>query len=123
LQEGFDAEDFRLYVTGYRPVGTEIKTYIRVKNEADPVSLKNNDWIELDIIEGASLFSSTSNTSDYKEFVYEIPAANKNSGIIEYTNETGTYLGYRSFAIRIDLLSDNVANVPRVLDYRGIAFE
>ena len=123
LQEGFDAEDFRLYVTGYRPVGTDIKTYIRVKNEADPVSLRNNDWIELELIEGETLFSSTSNTSDYKEFVYEIPAANKNGGIVEYTNETGTYTGYRSFAVRIDLLSDNIANVPKVLDYRGIAFE
>jgi len=123
LQEGFDAEDFRLYVTGYRPVGTNIKTYVRIKNESDPVSLRNNDWIELELISGASLFSSTSNTSDYKEFVYEIPAANKNSGVVEYTNETGTYLGYRSFAVRIDLLSDNIANVPKVLDYRGIAFE
>jgi hypothetical protein len=123
LQEGFDAEDFRLHVTGYRPVGTDIKTYIRVKNEADPVSLRNNPWIELEAISGADLFSSTSNTSDYKEFVYEIPAANKPGGIVEYINETGTYSGYRSFAIRIDLLSDNVANVPKVLDYRGIAFE
>ena len=123
LQEGFDAEDFRLYVTGYRPTGTDIKTYIRVKNESDPVSLRNNDWIELELIQGESLFSSTSNTSDYKEFVYEIPTGNKNNGVVEYTNDSGTYSGYRSFAIRIDLLSDNIANVPKVLDYRGIAFE
>lgn len=123
LQEGFDAEDFRLYLTGYRPNGTDIRTYIRVKNDADPVSLRNNPWIELNIIEGASLFSSTSNTGDYKEFVFEIPSANKQSGIVTYSNETGTYAGYRAFAIRIDLLSDNVANVPKVLDYRGIAFE
>ena len=123
LQEGFDAEDFRLYLTGYRPIGTNIRTYIRVKNEADPVSLRNNPWIELEAISGADLFSSTSNTSDYKEFVYEIPASAKNFGVVQYTNETGTYSGYRSFAIRIDLLSDNVANIPKVLDYRGIAFE
>jgi len=123
LQEGFDAEDFRLYVTGYRPVGTEIRTYVRLKNEADPVSLRNNPWIELEKISGADLFSSTSNTSDYKEFVYEIPSADKISGVVTYTNETGTYSGYRAFAVRIDLLSDNVANVPKVIDYRGIAFE
>lgn len=123
LQEGFDAEDFRLYLTGYRPSGTEIKTYIRVKNDSDPVSLRNNPWIELEKISGADLFSSTSNTSDYKEFVYEIPTSSKNSGVVEYSNETGTYTGYRAFAIRIDLLSDNVASVPKVLDYRGIAFE
>lgn len=123
LQEGFDAEDFRLYVTGYRPTGTDIRAYIRVKNDSDPVSLRNNPWIELEKISGATLFSSTSNTSDFKEFVYEIPTSAKPGGIVEYSNETGTYSGYRSFAIRIDLLSDNVANVPKVLDYRGIAFE
>ena len=123
LQEGFDAEDFRLYLTGYRPIGTDIRTYVRVKNEADPVSLRNNPWIELEAISGADLFSSTSNTSDYKEFVFEIPESVKNGGVVEYSNETGTYQGYRSFAIRIDLLSDNVANIPKVLDYRGIAFE
>jgi hypothetical protein len=123
LQEGFDAEDFRLYVTGYRPTGTDIKAYIRVKNDADPVALRNNPWIELKKISGDALFSSTSNTSDYKDFVFEIPEENKNSGIVTYANDVGTYSGYRSFAIRIDLLSENVGNVPKVLDYRGIAFE
>ncbi len=125
LQEGFDAEDFRLYLTGYRPLGTDIKAYLRVKNDADPVALRNNPWIELEKISGADLFSSGSNTSDYKEYVYEIPDTSKssNTGIVEYTNDTGTYEGYRSFAVRIDLLSEDVGSVPKVLDYRGIAFE
>lgn len=123
LQEGFDAEDFRLFVTGYKPTGTDIKAYVRIKNNADSVSLINNPWIELDLISGSTLVSSTSNTNDYKELVFAVPENNKVSDIITYTNETGTYFGYRSFAIRIDLLSDNVANVPKVLDYRGVAFE
>ena len=125
LQEGFDAEDFRLYVTGYRPVGTNIRAYMKIKNGSDPVTLKNNPWIELELTKGASLFSNTSNTSDYKEFLYEIPDSAKLLDIdtVTYTNDTGTYVGYRSFAIRIDLLSDNIANVPKILDYRGVAFE
>jgi hypothetical protein len=124
LAEGFDSEDFRLFVSGYRPIGTDIRAYIRVKNEADPVSLSNNDWIELEKIAGETLFSSTSNTDDLKEFVFSIPVANKDvNDVVTYTNETGTYYGYRAFAVRIDLLSSNVASVPRVMDYRGIAFE
>lgn len=122
LQEGFDAEDFRLYLTGYRPIGSDIKAYIRVKNEADPVSIRDNGWIELEKTSG-NLFSSNSNTSDFKEFIFEVSEENKAGNIIEYSNETGTYSGYRSFALRIDLLSENVASVPKVLDYRGIAFE
>lgn len=127
LQEGFDAEDFRLYVTGYRPTGTNIDAYIKVKNSDDPVTLRNNPWIKLEVIEGESLFSSTSNLTDYKEFVYGIPASakvgNDATREVTYTNDTGTYAGYRSFSVRLDLLSDNIANVPKVLDYRGVAFE
>jgi hypothetical protein len=124
LREGFDAEDFRLFLTGYRPTGTDIRAYIRIKNSSDPVSLQNNPWIEMTKTSGASLFSSTSNTSDFKEYVFEIPStAKNNNGIVEYTNDTGTYTGYRSFSIRIDLLSTSVGSVPKVLDYRGIAFE
>lgn len=123
LNEGFDSEDFRMIVSGYRPIGTDIRAYIRVKNEADPTSLRNNPWIELEKISGANLFSSTSNKEDFKEFIFGVPDENKDTGVVTYTNETGTYVGYRSFAIRLDLLSDNVASVPRILDYRGIAFE
>jgi hypothetical protein len=123
LREGFDAEDFRLYVTAYRPSDTNIKAYIRIKNEADPVSLRNNDWIELGMIEGSSLFSSVVNSSDFKEYVFEIPQSQKVGGVVQYENTTGIYLGFRSFSIRIDLLSDNVGRVPKLLDYRGIAFE
>jgi hypothetical protein len=123
LQEGFDAEDFRLYLTGYRPIGSDIKVYLKVKNGDDPVSLRNNEWFELDKIEGSTLFSSTSNVNDYKEFVFEIPETEKLAGITTYTNSTGTYYSFRSFSIRIDLLSDDVARVPKVLDYRGISFQ
>ena len=125
LKEGFDAEDFKLFLTGYRPIGTDIKVYLKVKNSDDPVLLKNNPWIEMEKIEGNSLFSSRSNTNDYKEFVFGVAedSDNKSSGIITYTNEAGIYTGFRSFLIRIDLLSGNVGSVPKVTDYRGIAFE
>jgi hypothetical protein len=125
LKEGFDAEDFNLYLTGYRPIGSDIKVYLKVKNSDDAVSLKNNPWIEMEKIEGNNLFSSRSNTNDYKEFVFGIPdnSNNKTAGVITYTNEAGTYSSFRSFLIRIDLISDNVGSVPKVADYRGIAFE
>jgi len=123
LREGFDAEDFRLFITGYRPKNTNIKVFVKLKNEADPISLRNNPWIELEIIEGVDLLSSDSNESDFKEFVYSIPSANKASDIATYTNETGVYTRFRSFAIRIDLLSTTISRAPRVKDYRGVAFE
>lgn len=123
LAEGFDAEDFRLYVTGYRPLNTDIKTYIKIQNAADPSPFESADWIELGMIEGSSVYSSTTNTSDFREFVYEIPSTQKNgtNGEVRYSNDSGIYDGYRRFAVKIILLADDINRVPRVSDYRGIA--
>jgi hypothetical protein len=42
--------------------------------------------------------------------------------VITYTNSsTGTFDGYRKFAIRIDLIAQSINVVPTVKDYRGIA--
>lgn len=121
LAENLDAEDFRLYITGYRPNGTNIKAYIKIQSPIDPAVFETNDWIELDIVSGANIFSSISNTSDFREFIYEIPEANKNLGTVNYTNSFGTFEGYRKFAIKIELYSENIFKAPRLLDYRGIA--
>jgi hypothetical protein len=121
LAEGFDAEDFKLYVTGYRPIETDIKAYIKIQNAADPMPFESAEWIELDMVEGKSVYSSTSNTFDFREFVYEIPKANKNNGVVTYSNESGVYEGYKRFAIKIVLLAQNIYRVPRVADYRGVA--
>lgn len=123
LAEGFDAEDFRLYVTGYRPLNTDIKTYIKIQNAADPYPFESANWIELDMIEGNSVYSSTTNTSDFREFVYEIPSTLKTglNGEVRYTNDSGAYDGYRRFAIKIVLLADDINRVPKISDYRGIA--
>lgn len=124
LAEGFTSEDFRLYVTSYRPKGTEVKTFIRILNESDPAELENNDWIELDMISNPEVYSSSSNVNDFREYVYEISEDNKDvDGIVEYTNQNGTFTGYRTFAIKIEFHSSDPYNVPRLLDYRGVSFE
>jgi hypothetical protein len=123
LAEGFDAEDFRLYVTGYRPNGTNIKTYIRVQNAADPQSIEDNPWIPMTMIEGMGVYGSTTNLNDFREYVYEIASANKTGGKVVYSNSTGRYVGYKSFQIKIEMTSSNIGVVPRLLDYRGVALE
>jgi hypothetical protein len=121
LAENFDSEDFRLYITGYRPLGTDIKAFVRLQNAADPLLFESNNWIELEMISGNSTFSSTSNINDFREFVYQISDANKTLGVATYTNSSGTYEGYRKFAIKIEMTSENIFSVPRLNDYRGIA--
>lgn len=124
LAEGFTSEDFRLYTTAYRPLGTDVKVYLRLLNESDPAELENNDWYELEMISNPEIYSSSTNLDDFKEYIYEIPASMKDiDGIVEYTNQNGTFTGYRTFGIKIELRSNDVFSVPRLLDYRGVSFE
>jgi hypothetical protein len=122
LKEDLDAEDMEVFVTGYRPAGSDIKLYIKPQNQYDPASFENADWIEMELFEGVGSFSSSANLNDFREFKYRVPATAKNgSGVLEYTNTAGTFTGYRKFAIKIELRSPNQYSVPFVKDYRGIA--
>lgn len=122
LAESFDAEDFNLIVTAYRPTNTDIKCYIKPQNVYDSANFENIPWIELEIFEGTDTYSSNINTNDYRELRYRVPTANKDAqGVLTYTSDAGDFTGYRRFAVRIDLLSTNSYNAPTIKDYRGIA--
>jgi len=121
LTESLDAEDFNAYVTGYKPLGTDIKVYIKPQAANDPSVFETVDWMELELTSGINLYSSSSNYNDYKEYVYKIADSDKNSGVLTYSNGAGTFEGYRRFAVRIDMLSESVFKAPKLLDYRGIA--
>ena len=57
--------------------------------------------------------------------VGKTPAANANTGVIEYTTDGSqiTFKGYKQFQIKIGLLANNSAIVPRVADLRGICIQ
>ena len=121
LAEDLDAEDLNVYLTGYRPNGTDIKVYIRPQHAQDSSSFDTINWIELELVEGARTYSSKTNTKDYKEYRYAVSDTNKNAGVLRYTSSAGTFDSYRSFAIKIVLVAPNIHNAPFVKDYRGIA--
>ncbi len=121
LSSDLDAEDLELILTGYRPLGSDIKVYIKAQSPFDGASFDTLDWTELELFEGIGVFSNKSNIKDYKEYKYKVPATAKNGGVWEYTSDNGTFTEYRRFAIRIDLLSSEISNAPTVKDYRAIA--
>jgi uncharacterized alkaline shock family protein YloU len=121
LVESLDAEDMQIYITAYRPNGTDIRVYIKPQAAEDPSVFETNDWIELELSQGINQFSSVSNMRDFREFVYRVPDSAKTGGVLTYTNSISTFDGYRRFAIKIELLSEDIFKAPRLLDYRGIA--
>ena len=122
LAEDLDAEDLNVYLTGYRPNGTDIKVYIRPQHAQDSAANNTIPWIELEMIEGVNTYSSSVNTYDFREFRYAVADANKDAqGVLRYTSSAGTFASYRKFTIKIELLAEDIYNVPFVKDYRGIA--
>lgn len=122
LAEGQDAEDLVAVLTSYRPPGSDIKVWVKILHAEDSDSFNTKNWIELEKTErGNLLFSSLANRDDFKEFKFSVPESYKTGpdGQVQYTNSQGTtFTGYKYFSIKIGLLSDNSAVVPRVADLR-----
>jgi hypothetical protein len=75
LAEGQDAEDIRVYLTAYRPPGTDLLVYARIMNREDPGSFDTKAWSLLPQITSPALLSSTANKEDYIEIQYGFPTA------------------------------------------------
>lgn len=63
------AEDIVVYLTGYRPAGTEIRVYAKVHNASDREPFNSKAWTPLVLKDNVDYFSST-DPNDFKEFTY-----------------------------------------------------
>jgi len=129
LAEGQDAEDLKVYLTAYRPPGTDVKVWIKILNGEDSDTIAQKSWIELEKSFGGDiLYSSIANKKDFKEFTYGIPTSmlTGSQGQVVYTSSQGiSFTGFKSFQVKIGLVGNgtNSAIVPRVADFRTIALQ
>lgn len=144
-----ESEDIRVYVTGYRPVGTDISVYGKFLNDTtDSEPFDNKQWTKLsfDSSKGISLGTTYSSPSkneankDYREYIYVLPTsnaypqtafANNNTniaydpiGTITYNDSLGNqHLRYTKFALKVVLTSNNPVNIPTMRDIRAVALQ
>lgn len=126
LAEGQDAEDMSVILTSYRPPGTDVKVWAKILHAEDSDSISNKNWIELEKKNsGGTFFSSLSNRNDFVEYSFGFPNSylTGSSGEVQYSANTAVFTGYKYFSIKIGLLSNNSAIVPRVADLRVIALQ
>ena len=134
LDDGQDAEDAVVIVAAYKPVGTSIKVYLKIHNAEDPQAFDDKTWTELTDVDGGSKFSSPMDRRDFVDFQFGIPttapATNPTAaylgadGIVTYTATDGSvYYSYKTFCVKIVLLSDNPARIPLVNDVRILALQ
>lgn len=126
LADGQEAEDLKVYLTSYRPFGTDIKVYAKILHGEDDASIEDGiSWFEL-TLESRNVFGELSNSEDFIEYTYTIPTSmltGPNSSV-QYTNPNGvTFTTYKYFMIKIVGISPNTSLIPRVKDMRIICLQ
>ncbi len=120
LSEGQDAEDIIIRLSAYKPATTDIKVYVKIRHNEDADYIGDKKWIEM-VSEDSDVYSSISDVYNFFEISYNFPedvltGPNKE---VQYKNQDGTiFTGYIQYQIKIVLLADTSAIVPKVGDLR-----
>ena len=138
LADGQDAEDLRVYLTAYKPSGTDIKVYAQLLASSDGEPLADKDYTLMTQVTSSSIVSDTADTNDFKEFEYSLGSAatftdnndnqaklnTSDSNIVTYRTSSGiVHKTYKTFAFKIVLTSVTNASVPFIKDLRAIALQ
>jgi len=116
LEDGFDASDLKVILNAYKPLGTEVHLYFKVKGETDPEDFDAKSYVIMTQETPSSLYSG--NEDDIKEYVY------KTSGEeIIYNSNNVNYDTFKSFAVKAVMTSNTATVVPKVRDIRIIALD
>lgn len=136
LGDGFDADDLNVYLTAYRPAGTDVKIYAKFKHLLDSRNFDSVEWTELTLKPESDGYSSIADETDYKELQFNVSkkvagditagsgaALNtSNNEVIRYVSPDGVlYDNYKTFALKIVMLSSGHNIVPRLKDVRAIS--
>jgi hypothetical protein len=131
LADGFDAEDIRIWLTSYRPRGSEINVFVRFKAATDPTAIENLPWTLLKIDAKNNFRSSVSDMEDYKEFEYSLDNTVLGNGQGAYLDINGNFVykssdgviynDYKYFDVKIVMNSEGQHRIPKVKDMRAIA--
>ena len=138
LADGQDAEDLRVYLTAYKPSGTDIKVYAQLLASSDGEALADKDYTLMTQVTPTTIISDTADTNDFKEFEFSLGSASTftdnndnqaklnttDSNIVTYRTSSGiVHKTYKTFAFKIVLTSVTNASVPFVKDLRAIALQ
>lgn len=141
LDDGQEAEDLIVYLTAYKPQGTDIKVYARILNPEDAENFEDKDYSPLRQVTASNTYSDSVDTTDTKEFEFTFSANTNGQGFLS-TSNSHAYLNtannnvvaykaadgsihhtYKTFAIKIVLTSTGTSTVPLVNDMRALALQ
>ena len=121
LEGGFDSGDLNVYLSAYRPVGTDINVYYKVLSRNDAQEFDAGYWqlmTKTNSCDGT--YSQARN--DMHEYTFAPGTLGKDQGFVSYLSDNGeTYYTFSQFAIKIVLTTTDKTLVPYLSDMRAIA--
>jgi hypothetical protein len=116
LKDGFDASDLKIILNAYKPLGTNVHVYYKVKNADDPDDFDLKNYILM--TQETSSGTISKGQENIVEFVYKT-----SSETTAYTSNNVRYETFKVFSIKIALVADTTYDMPRVKDMRAIALD
>lgn len=117
------AEDLLVYLTAYRPVGTNIKVLARIHNSKDPEAFDDKDWTLMEEIDGIGVFSSTEDSTDFIEITYgfsQSPNTSQLSGTARIAGANTTLVSGTDATFDTSTLAANsIVKVSTAIDFSG----
>ena len=135
LADGQEAEDIKVVLSAYKPVGTDIDVYARIQNAEDPDDFRDKHYTKLDQTSAANTVSSIVNKENFVELEYGFPSSNTtslgafnfsgNNNVVRYFNSANAHFDtYKYFSLKVVLRTSTGSHVvPRVKDLRAIALQ
>ena len=120
LADGFESGDLRVYLTAYRPPGTNIYVYYKVLSGSDPDQFDNKNYQLMTELTGTNNFAST-NTFDYRELTFAPGINNQANNSVTYTSGSSSFDRFKTFSIKIVMSGTDTTDVPKIRDLRAIA--
>jgi hypothetical protein len=96
LAEGQDAEDMIVYISAYRPPGTDVQLYAKVLNSSDGDLFSSKDWSQLQLVSNTNVYSDLANLSNLVEYQYtfaDSPPSVSLSGVLSINTSSNTITG------------------------------
>ena len=116
LQDGFDAEDVRVYIRAYKPSTSNINIYYKALSSTDSESFDDKYWNKMTQETDSSVYSA--NESDFLTYNYQ--TADDSAA---YTVGSTTFKDFKYFAIKCVLTSSNNIDPPKIKDLRAVALD
>lgn len=119
LADGFDSGDLRVYITAYKPSGSNTRVYYKLLSVSDPEVFEDKNYQLMTQLNNTNFIST--NYADYREISYAPGLSGTANNSVSYASGTTSYSNFRTFAIKIVLSSESTTDVPKVRDFRAIA--